>query len=504
MKQFAGYTWIAGAGLVALLALVSPVMAQEYAPVEIADLKDSPQRFWAKGIVFRDTLAEAPGRRTVKVDGRVVTRFRTEGLGEIYASPEVLEPLAALAPGVEALFSGTVSQRGRDYLVIVQRVAEAMTDGAAIPAKLEDIQRTGSTNEYNYIFEVLDTVLADARKQLFAHSTSQDQALGDLLRPGSPGRDKVANSVRAALRNLEDNAKIPAQEFLVSLMISMLALQEGYVETAAPVYEPMQDGEAMLEYMPLETGSASDATDAIDAPVTREEWDLVPVPEPVSEPEAEPVLDVEPEAMPSGEPLMPVDELDAMTEEMEFPTGAEELEPVADVTEAAAVVEEAGLPPVTGGIEEIDLMAADDAFWGVESPPVAEPVMEEVAAPVAVETPAEAVEEPEAVAPVVAPEVDSPVEVEREVVVPAAPAEDEKPKKKPKKKKKKEDAPPPPPPDEATSDEAAPVEEEAPVADEVIEPAATPVEPEEASPGQSEEAADSEPDVDYGQPLRLR
>lgn len=202
--------------------------AQEYVPVEVTDVKDAPQRFWARGIVFRDVLKEHPGTTTLRVDDQTLTRFKLDTLGEVYAPAELVDRISSLPLDVEYLFSATVSQRGRTflflrrqkYVFLIKDVSVVTTDSVSIPDQLANMNRGLTTNIYNRVFASLEYIMADVEKDLFAYATSQNISMEKVFDVNAGHMARVTSSIHSALRRAEDRSKMPAQEFLVSLIVA--------------------------------------------------------------------------------------------------------------------------------------------------------------------------------------------------------------------------------------------------------------------------------------------
>ncbi len=262
-----------------LVGLVEPVAAQEFAPVEVAELKAAPQRFWAKGIVFRDTLEVLPGERTLKLDdGTVLTRFVTKNLGDVYVTSAALSGVTGLKAGEEYLFSGTVNQRdrkffifgGRKYLFVVKEVRPANISSSLIPQRLVELGTSGGDTPYNLVFKSLEGIMRDVEKDLFAYATVQGIEVKTIFDPAAGHMSKLKSSIHTALRRAENTTKTPSQELLVSVIASMMAVQSGYVEQAPEKYEPSGADAAGVQ------GEADAAAgEVIEVPaVSEEEWDL--------------------------------------------------------------------------------------------------------------------------------------------------------------------------------------------------------------------------------------
>jgi hypothetical protein len=355
--------------------------AQEYVPTEVKDIKENPQRFWAKGIVFRDTLKSFPDNRTLKIDNRVGVRFFTEELGEMYVPSEMVDVVNKLTLGSQYLFSGTVAQRGREYYVIVKEAATVAETLMQVPEIMESINLNNPTSEYNRVIATLETIMKDVRQELFAYATANNITIKELFDRDGEHRSKVIGSVRTNLRKIEERSKMPSQEFLVSLIVSFMAVQQGYVEPSATVYQPEQsvvsDNTDNQEII-----SENTPTQEMGEEISKGDWDLSSTSAPaesVTVEEVAPVADVVDDAMPAEittEELVPVEK---EIEVIETDGDATITEPVEQSPDAEVV-------PAVPVAEELNVEEA-----AVIEEPVAEPEVETDAEVVAV-TPDEIVE----------------------------------------------------------------------------------------------------------------
>jgi len=489
--------------IVALVLLLTSICSRaespEFIPVDVMDIKKSPQMYWAKGIVFRAVLDEVPKGKLVTIDGRDVIRFKTRELGDVYAEQNVVDRIKELELGKEYLFSGVIGQTkrtyfggGGDYFAIIQKVAEQQVDASKLPDSIEKLNLGNTTNIYNMVFITLDQIMRAVEKDMFASVNSEGLTVQQIFDPAKPQLDKMKTSVRKVLREVEENSKLPLEEYFVSLIISFMALQHGYVEEVHAEFQPDAVTE---EYSPA---MMNQEVNGAEVAITKEAWDLsekssevapdlsdaaVIVPEaevvvPEAEVEKQNVSDamenVNPESetgiieapdVNGDESAIPADVQEASEAAIE-PLSADPVAPPEEITEDVIAVENVEVE--TAGTEEpasaVSQEISDEEMWGVSASPDA--VTDEKPAEVApVSAPAETVVEapvietdatvvtgdvpPVVVEPVLIPEEAPDEQVIEEKVksveLPAAaeikpePAPEEKsPAKKPAKKKKSE------------------------------------------------------------------
>ncbi len=247
-----------------------PAFSQEVPAVKVEQLKANPQRYWASFFVFTDVLKERTGRQTMRIDGRKVFKFQTETLGVIYAEPDVAERMADLNEGEEYLFVGTVLQRPPSrfsfsrqgsFVIIIRDITPFQQNAADIPGRLSGINLGHSDNPFNLVFKALDQIMRDVNKDMFGYASNNNISLTDMF--GDPEhRSKVAASVRSAIRRYEDVNRTSGQEFFVQVIVSMIALQYGYVDPAAAAFEPEADAVPQV-LLPMD-----------DDDLRPEDWDL--------------------------------------------------------------------------------------------------------------------------------------------------------------------------------------------------------------------------------------
>lgn len=452
--------------VITLLVTASLTQAQkpEYAPVDVEVIKASPQMFWAKGIVFRDVLKQHPDGKSTKIDGRRAIKFKTENLGEVYCEPGVAEQIRNLELGQEYLFAGVVGQRksrffGRGkYLAIIQQVTAQNTDASLVPDAISGLNLKNSTNIYNMVFVTLDQIMRAVEKDMFAAANSQGISIQQMFDPAKPQLDRVKTSIRKVLRETEEQSKLPMEEYFISLIVSLMALQHGYTEPAPTSFIPDTGGSTSEAYVAEEPVTSSEPQ------ITRESWDLsekeanadaasAPAPEPETVPGAPDEAEAgdaaggaEAEVSPVVAPAESADIENAGIEEVTIEEAVVE-EDVELMTRQPEPVNAPGPAIDSGNLDEatnaVSSPVEDDDFWGVT--PSGDTIVEgdSVSAPVAGEVPvAMDVVAPVETAPTVeTPETESVVEQPADAAVNPALLETEsevvpeKPKKPAKKKK---------------------------------------------------------------------
>jgi hypothetical protein len=193
-----------------------------YKTVDVFDLKAGPQRFWARPIVFKDTLTAAPRGHDLGIEGKRFTPFATRVLGAVYAEKTLVPQIAGLDPDREYLFSGTVLNRGRRYYVIAE--------GFAIPVAAENVSEqmkklmTDVTAALAGEAEKpLADVVSDAQLAHFAYARDNRLELWQLYDPTNEHFAKALGIVRATIQRQEEKLRMPAGEMLAKYIQSTLS-----------------------------------------------------------------------------------------------------------------------------------------------------------------------------------------------------------------------------------------------------------------------------------------
>ena len=474
--------------LLLTLAATTPVKADDYITVDPGELKSTPQDFWARGIVFSDTVEILNSGEAVKLGDKRYAPIQTRLVGTCYLDPDMEGGSTSLQVGQEYAFSGSVYQKDggffsskRQFYVVIKRATlSAKGAGTLTPAEFSALASTALTNIYTAPLRDLDSIVAQALRDLQAYCSASNIEMTAIFDPQSRHAPRLNQAVRQAIYNQENKSRVPAVEFLVSLVASFMANQQGLAapaptpEPAAPVettaVPPMEETPA-IEPEPTELEPAPVANDVIPEEIAAP---VAPKPEPVIEvaaPEPTEPIKPEPAAVSEPEPVPePVPEIapEIFSEMVSEPAPEPAPEVVPEVA-PEAVMESAPEATPSDSVPASLLELIDEpAVVEPEPAPAVEPVVPEVPAQqesVALEEVAIPAPEPEP-APVVeaiAPSVEvmlepTPEPVVEEVIAPrrgsTLPAaklklpttpEPEKPKKAKSKKVKKEAAPEPVP-----------------------------------------------------------
>ena len=197
-----------------------------YVPLDV--LRDSPQRVWAKPIVFKDVLESKPSARTLKINNKYYTRFETAGLGSVYANDDIKRELQTATTGKEHIFSGTVLNRRTSFYIIVTSAVEPQAnpnEPSTIIGKL--INRSVNNELRNHkaqvaLVQLLDTVQGD----MLVYARQQDIPFKDLFNERSSHSEHAIDIIRASIDPLNYSTEMKPGEILAQLL--HLSLQEHY------------------------------------------------------------------------------------------------------------------------------------------------------------------------------------------------------------------------------------------------------------------------------------
>jgi len=293
--------------LAALSVTATALHAQEIPSIKADDLKKSPQKYWAGFFVFEDTLEEAPEDATICIDDVDYTRFKTRTVGTVYAESGIVETLRRLDAGKPYLFVGTVGQKsgalfgllgGSKFVVIVRDVSQPKADTINIIGRVPGLELELTTNRVNQTFAQLDVLFKEVQQDMLGFANSQGITIEEVF--GGAHRDKVASSVRSALRRYEERNRGNSQEFFVDVIVSMMAVQHGYGEARRESYVPEEITPA--EPVVLEQPAAGEHAPVVETypeVESAEDWDISAVIEEIEKPAAAPEASIPAEQSPA-------------------------------------------------------------------------------------------------------------------------------------------------------------------------------------------------------------
>ena len=204
---------------------------QDAIMTDIETLKESPQRLWAKPIVFKDTFKSKPDGRVVKINDEKYTRFRTKELGEAYATADMVRELRNTDTDNELIFHGTVLNRRGDFYVIVNKVLDSNSNPAAPISSLVEYLGIDEDLLQHQGHLALKNLLDVAQADMLVYSRKNDVPFRELFNPDSTHAEAPLNIIRDAIRPLRNAEQMRPDELLAQVI--NLALEQHYTSGGA-------------------------------------------------------------------------------------------------------------------------------------------------------------------------------------------------------------------------------------------------------------------------------
>lgn len=225
--------------LLALLCVpslfTSPAVAQEFKTTPAKELAANPQRFWLRGVVFRDELVEPVGKERFKVGDRIAHRFVTKVAGECYADESILSAIEQLTVGREYIFTASVSSKQTGffskkttYMILVSGIIVPVADVGSISKDLEEtlIDRA-EINPLAKDIDLLKQLITRTQEGITALAATEQVDRKRYFDPTSAYFERFISTVRRMLNDLEHESKTPGREQYVQFVAALVALQEG-------------------------------------------------------------------------------------------------------------------------------------------------------------------------------------------------------------------------------------------------------------------------------------
>jgi hypothetical protein len=209
---------------------------RKFKEVNAEDLLQNPQNFWSTGILVYDTLEELPSDRDERIAKKKYYKFKTRDIGKAYAGKDLYEMLATAQVGQEFVFSGTVLNHRREYIVVFQSATPTIE--AIEEAPIQDVDLV--INQLESSTEDSLRQLSDFLKRTITALTGLSQSEGlpiEQLLANKTYRDKAMGSIRRALNDLSIDTSITPGEILTGYALHLLVLKysdtEAYQEALA-------------------------------------------------------------------------------------------------------------------------------------------------------------------------------------------------------------------------------------------------------------------------------
>lgn len=237
---------------------VSMAEVEDYIEVKTQDLLETPQDYWARGIVFKDILRSHTTGKRLRIGDRQYFEFLTDVLESCYADEGALPRLEIMEPDQQYLFAGTVLQRRRRYYVIVKDIKPARIAEDTVTAEAGHIIRRAASEGADTAAGQAASLFTAAEEALFTYS--KEQGLSDLsfLSPASPDHYKALRVIRARVALAEQENNVTARELLTQVIAQVLAQSAPTPSPAPPDSPAMEEdhpvgmGEVVPDSEPLE------------------------------------------------------------------------------------------------------------------------------------------------------------------------------------------------------------------------------------------------------------
>ncbi len=281
---------IGGLAYLLLLSFAFPAHAanrrDRFIEVDAAELRDSPHRYWSRGVIFQDTLTRHPAGRTLRLDDRRFIEIRIDTIGEAYVDRDRADQFEELELDREYLFTGMVlSRTGRDFLMRRRRTEYyvTITDATPLAADTEETLTRMLRPDYDEVVpDVMKALLNRIQRQLLVYTEEHDMEIADLFDRDRPEHfDRTVELVRSTIRAFEREEETTSFIILSDLIYTLLAME--YRQPPVIEEEPVEEEPVDEELEPPGP-----------EPVTDEEVREEPVEEAIETPEPEVMTEEEP------------------------------------------------------------------------------------------------------------------------------------------------------------------------------------------------------------------
>ncbi len=265
--------WILLTATVWAGAFPLPLLAQsstEYTSIPPKTLLDNPQRYWAKGIVFRDALASYPTGRQINLKNQVYPEIRTKVLGSCYVHPDIVEGVRAIPLEREYLFFGTVVQIRQRFYVIVNKI-EAAFSLESVSAEFRRAMAASDRRGLSDGMQPMADMVTDLQAAFVAYIEQNDLDPAALFDPSTDHYTYALNAVRNAVGNQEQNLKMPLREVVTQFLFALMA--ENLASTRRPPTLDEDVDEDVEETQREEASTDEDEPSAeVSPPPRRSRW----------------------------------------------------------------------------------------------------------------------------------------------------------------------------------------------------------------------------------------
>lgn len=242
---------------IGVFALAVTASAQDVKLTPAKEVATNPQRFWARGFVFRDTLTASPGTSRVKIGDRITFPMSTKNVGNCFADESIAPVLRGLPLDQDYIFTGTVLSESKG-LIRKRTVYKVIVEGLVKPAEPLDGLTTNVAsalavmpdgNPYALRLKLLQELVVRVQEALTVVGASEKIEREEFFDPESPHFEKLIMSARRAINNLEIETNVPAREHLAQILAALTAMAENRLQPP-PAKEPISEATPVSDSLP--------------------------------------------------------------------------------------------------------------------------------------------------------------------------------------------------------------------------------------------------------------
>jgi hypothetical protein len=242
-------------------ATLTTTSAQEFKLTPAKEIAANPHRYWARGVVFRDTLVSTPSQTQTKIADRVAFPFTTKTLGTCHAAKEIAPAIRDLPTGREYIFTATVYSEKRG-LIRKRTMYRFLIDGVVIPASdagalaqqaAQALAERAENDAYAKRLRTLVTLTTRVQELLSVIAAGEGIERQELFDPASEHFEKLISAARRAVNDLEVESGVPGREHLAQTLVALVALAENRLQTPAEEERPIEAAPSPPESPPVET-----------------------------------------------------------------------------------------------------------------------------------------------------------------------------------------------------------------------------------------------------------
>jgi hypothetical protein len=262
--------------------------AQDSSPtVQPEDLVSAPQRYWARAILFKDTLTSAVSERGVRINDKTCYPFVTRTVGTCYATEEAAAAIRSLDLYRAYAFNAMVVQHRARYYIIVSG-ATPTADAVQMVKDLQSLSPAMDAASSEAALKPIAEIVWDVQSAHLAYAQEKRIPLCELYDPRSVHFPRAMELVRAAIMKREVEQRAVSSEILAQYLLLALA-RTCAATNAAPASSPSEP-QHIASALPMAAASSVAAEPSAQAPASEAPTQLDTAVKPT------PVEQVEPEA----------------------------------------------------------------------------------------------------------------------------------------------------------------------------------------------------------------